>query len=84
MADRYVVHVPFTAPDPDTARQEARMLARTLGRLPQVDQAEATVSAEDDQAVQSRLFCDRLLAAGRRCALRAEHEVPCAGVELDR
>ncbi|MDG4785688.1 hypothetical protein O7626_40885 [Micromonospora sp. WMMD1102] len=84
MTGRYVVHVPFTAPDQDAARRTARLLARTLGQQPQVDQAEATVSAEDDQIVQSRLFCDRLLGAGRRCALRAEHEVPCASVELDR
>ncbi|MFY1669225.1 hypothetical protein ACN27G_04575 [Plantactinospora sp. WMMB334] len=80
MTERYVVHVPFTAPTPATARILARTAARTLARLPQVDVAEATVSAEDDQIVQSRLFCDRLLGGGRRCALRAEHETPCAPV----
>lgn len=82
MVDRYVVHLPFTAPDVDAARQFARMAARTLGGLPEVDVAEATVSVGDDQVVQSRLFCDRLLDKGRRCVLRAEHEVPCASGEL--
>ncbi|MDW5323926.1 hypothetical protein [Plantactinospora sp. KLBMP9567] len=77
MSERYVVHVPFAAPTPATARILARTAARTLARLPQVDVAEATVSAEDDQIVQSRLFCDRLLGGGRRCALRAEHQTPC-------
>ncbi|GIG86645.1 hypothetical protein [Plantactinospora endophytica] len=81
---RFVVHVPFTAPDRAEARQYARMLARVLGRLPEVDPAEATVSPEDDQSVHSRLFCDRLLSGGHRCALRAEHEAPCAVVESDR
>jgi hypothetical protein len=84
MADRYVVHLTFTASDADTARQFARMAARTLGRLPEVDVAEATVSVEDDQLVQSRLFCDRLLDNGRCCVLRAEHPVPCVSVELAR
>lgn len=84
MSDRYVVHVPFTAPDETSARQFGRMLARTLGRFPQVDTAEATVSAEDNQGVQSRLFCDRLLTGGRRCVLRAEHEVPCTSGAADR
>ncbi|MEO3743034.1 hypothetical protein [Plantactinospora sp. B5E13] len=80
MSERYVVHVPFAAPDPTVARMLARTAARSLARLPQVDVAEATVSAEDNQGVQSRLFCDRLLGGGRRCALRAEHETPCAAV----
>ncbi|WP_323373390.1 hypothetical protein [Plantactinospora alkalitolerans] len=82
--DRYVVHVPFTAPDLTRARQFARMVARSTARLPEVDAAEATVSAEDNQVVQSRLFCDRLLDKGRRCVLRADHEVPCAIVEPAR
>lgn len=84
MNGRYVVHVPFAAPDLTTARQVARMLARTLGRLAEVDEAGATVSTEDDQTVQSRLFCARPIGGGRRCALRAEHAVPCASVELGR
>ncbi|MEO3819633.1 hypothetical protein [Plantactinospora sp. B24E8] len=83
MTDRYVVHVPFTASDPTAARRFARTAARTLDRLPQVDVAEATVSAEDNQGVQSRLFCDRLLSGGRRCVLRAKHETPCGTVESE-
>lgn len=81
---RYVVHVSFVAPDLTVARQFARMLARSIGRLPEVDEAEATVSVEDDQTVRSRLFCDRLLAKGQRCVLRADHEVPCGVVESGR
>jgi hypothetical protein len=45
--------------------------------LPQVDPGEITVSYEDEQPVQHRVFCDRLLAAGRRCLLRADHDGPC-------
>ncbi|MFC6017040.1 hypothetical protein ACFP2T_12595 [Plantactinospora solaniradicis] len=82
--DRYVLHVPFTAPDPTRARQFARMVARSTARLPEVDAAEATVSAEDDQVVQSRLSRDRMLDNGRRCVLRADHAVPCAVVEPGR
>ncbi len=83
-SERYVVHLPFTAPDLDRARQFARTLARSVSFLTEVDVPESTVSAEDDQSVQSRLFCDRLLDNGRRCVLRAEHEVPCASRAVNR
>ena len=77
-AGRFVVHVPFTAPDLTEARQFARTVTRSVAHLSEVDAAEATVSAEDDQSVHSRLFCDRLLDGGRRCVLPADHEALCA------
>ena len=76
-AGRFVVHVPFSAPDLTEARRFARMVARSVAHLSEVDEAEATVSEEDNQTVHSRLFCDRLLDGGRRCVLRADHDVPC-------
>ncbi len=82
--ERYVVHLPFTAADLDQARLMARTLARSVSFLAEVDIPESTVSAEDDQSVQYRLFCDRLLENGRRCVLRAEHEVPCAPRAVNR
>ncbi len=83
-SDRFVVHLAFTAEDLDRARQFARTLARSVSFLSEVDVPESTVSVEDDQAVQYRLFCDRLLDNGRRCVLRAEHEVPCASRAVNR
>jgi len=84
MTGRYVLHLPFTVADEPAARRLARLLARVLSQFPQVDAGEATVSPEDRQGVQSRLFCDRLLGGGRRCVLPAEHVVPCTGVEAVR
>lgn len=76
---RFVAHLPFTAATLAEAKQYARMLARTIGgELPEVDVAEATVSVEGDSTVHYRLICDRRLDDGRRCVLRADHEVPCA------
>lgn len=74
---RFVAHLPFTAPDLSEAKQYARMLARTLDNLPEVDAAEATVSEEGNPAIHYRLICDRRLDNGRRCVLRADHQVPC-------
>ena len=74
---RFVAHLPFAAPDLSEAKQYARMLARTLENLPEVDTAEATVSEEGNPAIHYRLICDRKLDDGRRCILRADHPVPC-------
>lgn len=87
---RYVLHVPFTATDDAEARRLARVLAGSVAAFPEVDAAEAAVSAEDDQIVQSRLFCNRLHRGtseherGRRCVLPAEHSAPCAFREAPR
>ena len=56
----------------------ARTAARSLAFLAHVDPGETTVSAEDDQGVRHRVFCDNRLDSGRRCVLRADHETPCA------
>lgn len=73
---RYVIHLPIVTTDLARARVLARTAARALTFLA-VDARETTVSEEDDQGVHHRVFCDRLLDGGRRCALRADHEIAC-------
>ncbi|WP_329107787.1 hypothetical protein OG792_05065 [Micromonospora sp. NBC_01699] len=80
MADRerFVVRLPVLARDLAGAQRLARVMGRTMRILPYVDPGEITVSYEDEQRVHHRVFCDRLLGAGRRCLLRADHDGPCA------
>lgn len=75
---RFVAHLPFTAPDLSGAKRYARMLARTLEALPEVDAPGATVSHEGEPHIHHQLICDRRLDNNRRCVLRADHETPCA------
>jgi hypothetical protein len=79
MADRerFVIRLPVVARDLAAALRLARVMGRSMQLLPQVDPGEITVSYEDDQGVHHRVFCDRLLAPGRRCLLRADHDGPC-------
>lgn len=77
MTGRYVIHLPVTAADLARAKILARTAARSLAFLTHVDPGETTVSAEDNQGVRHRVFCDRRLDNGRRCVLRADHETPC-------
>ncbi|MFY1705238.1 hypothetical protein ACN28G_26555 [Micromonospora sp. WMMA1923] len=77
MSDRYVIHLPVDAPDLVRAKLLARTAARSLAFITSIDPGETTVSAEDDQTVHHRVFCDIRLANGRRCILRAGHETPC-------
>ncbi|MGC1214855.1 MAG: hypothetical protein WA890_26800 [Micromonospora sp.] len=77
MSRRYVIHVPVAAADLARAKILARTAARSLAFLTHVDPGETTVSAEDNQGVRHRVFCDRRLDSGRRCVLRADHETPC-------
>ena len=56
--ERYVVDLPVVAGDLTGAVRLARVLARRAGALTQADPGETTVSAEDDQAVRHRVFCD--------------------------
>ncbi|MEU4333516.1 hypothetical protein AB0F59_02690 [Micromonospora lupini] len=75
MSDRWVIHLPVTAPD----LLRARILARTAARLSaRVEPGGVTVSAEDQQGVRHWVFCDRRLAGGGRCALPADHTAPCS------
>ncbi|WP_422773842.1 hypothetical protein ACN28C_13650 [Plantactinospora sp. WMMC1484] len=78
---RFVLHLPFTATSLDAAKLFARTAGRSLAFLTQLDVPETTLSEEDNQGVRHRIYCDRLLAGGRRCALRAEHPNDCASVQ---
>ncbi|MER7164659.1 hypothetical protein ABT336_01085 [Micromonospora sp. NPDC000207] len=84
MTERWVIHLPVTAPDLSAAQRLARVVARWTRILPQTDPGELTVSAEDAQGVRHRVFCDLLLGGGRRCRLRADHDGDCAGAEVPR
>ncbi|WP_199736534.1 hypothetical protein [Micromonospora sp. HM5-17] len=81
MTGRYVVHVPFTAPDEPAARQFARIAARMVGMLPGANDMAATVSELDDQRLQFRLFCGRFVGGGRRCERPIAHPPPCTTIE---
>ncbi|MFU8871923.1 hypothetical protein [Micromonospora sp. SL4-19] len=76
--ERFVVHLPVEARDLPGAVRLARVVARWAGLLSAADPGETTVSAEDDQGVRHRVFCDLRLPGGRRCLLRAGHDGPCA------
>lgn len=79
MTDRWVIHLPITAPDLHRARIFARTAARVLARLSaRVEPGGVTVSAEDQQNVRHWVFCDRLLPGGARCALPVDHTSPCS------
>ncbi|MEV1146549.1 hypothetical protein [Micromonospora sp. NPDC049799] len=80
MTERWVIHLPVTAPDLLRARIFARTAARVLTRLSaRVDPGGVTVSAEDEQGVRHWVFCDRPLSdGGGRCALPVEHTSACA------
>ncbi|MGC4808027.1 hypothetical protein [Micromonospora sp. DT233] len=77
MSGRYVIHLPVVAADLARAKILAGTAVRSLAIVAPVDPGETTVSAEDDQGVRHRVFCDRRLDGGRRCVLRADHETPC-------
>jgi hypothetical protein len=77
VSERFVIHLPVVANDLLSAQRLARVVAHWTHVLPQTDPGGTTVSAEDDQNVRHRVFCDRLLAGDRRCLLRAGHDGPC-------
>jgi hypothetical protein len=72
MTERYVIHLPVVAADLTAAQRLARVVARWTVMLPQTDPGETTVSAEDNQNVRHRVFCDLLMPGRRRCMLRAD------------
>ncbi|MDG4799335.1 hypothetical protein [Micromonospora sp. WMMD980] len=78
MSRRWVIHLPVVAPDLPAAQRLARLVARWTLVLPQSDTGETTVSAEDEQGVHHRVFCDLRMPGGRRCLLRADHDGACA------
>ncbi|MDH6464920.1 hypothetical protein M2302_005121 [Micromonospora sp. A200] len=79
MTERWVIHLPVTAPDLLRARILARTAARVLARLSaRVEPGGVTVSAEDQQGVRHWVFCDRRLPGGARCALPVDHTAPCS------
>ena len=73
---RWIIHLPVTAPDLARAAVLARTAARALTFL-RIDTGETTVTPEDDQRQHHRVFCDRRLDSGKRCTLRNGHESPC-------
>lgn len=76
--NRWVIHLPIVVPDLNRARVCARTAVRALALVtPCVDAGEVTVSEEDAQGVRHRVFCDRLLPGGGRCALPTDHSVRC-------
>ncbi|WP_406072476.1 hypothetical protein [Micromonospora sp. NBC_01638] len=75
--ERFVIHLPVVAADLVVAVRLARVVARWASVLAQADPGETTVSVEDNQCVRHRVFCDRRLAGGRRCLLRADHDGHC-------
>jgi len=80
---RYVIHLTVTSTDLPAAQLLAGTLTRSLDFLPELSPGETTVSEDDDQAVQHRVFCDRLLDKGRRCPLKAGHIDPCYRTPAD-
>ncbi len=78
--ERFVVHLPLAAVDLTAALRLARVVARWASLLPAADPGETTVSAEDEQGVRHRVFCDLRMVGGRRCLLRADHDGPCSRV----
>ncbi|PZG02832.1 hypothetical protein [Micromonospora deserti] len=79
MTDRWVIHLPVTAPDLHRAQIFARTAARLLARLStRVEPGGVTVSAEDQQGVRHWVFCDRPLPGGARCALPSDDTAPCS------
>ncbi|MFI1194247.1 hypothetical protein ACH4T9_13440 [Micromonospora sp. NPDC020750] len=78
MNERFVIHLPVVANDLLSAQRLARVVAHWTHVLPQTEAGGTTVSAEDDQNVRHRVFCDRILSGGRRCLLRPDHDGGCS------
>ncbi|MGW0432828.1 hypothetical protein ACWDV4_09825 [Micromonospora sp. NPDC003197] len=74
---RYVAHLPFTARDLSSALIFTRTLVRSLAFLDELDGGEATVTHEDEQDRHHRILCELLVANGRRCERRPDHEGSC-------
>ncbi|GIJ23475.1 hypothetical protein [Micromonospora lutea] len=80
MSERWMIHVPVSAPDLLRARIFARTAARVLARLnARVEPGGVNVSLEDQQNVRHWVFCDQPLPdGGGRCVLPYEHNAPCS------
>ncbi|MGW4463094.1 hypothetical protein [Micromonospora sp. NPDC004704] len=77
-SNRYVIHLPVTAPDLPGALNLARVLARSVSFLPQIDSTGAEVSEEDNQNARHQVFCDRPTEGERRrCGKAAAHSGEC-------
>lgn len=75
----HVIHLPVAVHSLDAATDLAAQLAESLAFLPELDTGEVTVSPEDAQYEHHRVFCDRLLPGGDRCARRQAHPGGCVG-----
>lgn len=74
---RFVIHLPVVVGELAAAKRLAAALARSLTFMSEIDAGETTVSEEDHQGVRHRVFCDRVLPDGRRCARRNDHDGGC-------
>jgi len=74
---RWAVHLVVDVPSLADALRMAERVATSLAFLPQIDQGETTVSAEDHQSKRYRVFCDRALPDRSRCTLPPGHDGAC-------
>ncbi|RKR89565.1 hypothetical protein BDK92_3920 [Micromonospora pisi] len=75
---RFTIHLPIQAPNPQTAAVIARTIGHSLAAaFRALDTRDITLSAQDEPEVVHRVFCGRRLTSGRRCVLRTEHTGEC-------
>jgi hypothetical protein len=74
----WVIHLPIDVPDVHAARALADTVVGLVDDHPLILGGAVTVSPEDHQSVQHRVYCDRLVSVlGRRCGLRDGHRGEC-------
>ncbi|MFF5173955.1 hypothetical protein ACFY3U_15095 [Micromonospora sp. NPDC000089] len=74
----WIIHLPTTLTRIDEAGALAMALRRSLGHVLALDFGDTTLSEEDRQSVRTRVWCDRRLPAGGRCAQPHAHTGGCA------
>ncbi|WP_091458617.1 hypothetical protein [Micromonospora inyonensis] len=79
---RWVIHLPTTLTSLATVVALAAALRDSLGHVDVLDFGEVTVSAEDDQGMRTRVWCDARLPGGGRCPLPTAHAGPCRPPEV--
>ncbi|MEU8258752.1 hypothetical protein AB0C06_31325 [Micromonospora inaquosa] len=69
----WIIHLPTTLHRVDDAAALAMALRHSLGHVLAIDFGETTLSEEDRQFLHTRVWCDRRLPGGARCALPTDH-----------